>query len=37
MTFSFFILNAHMELCLNVRIALLDIVHYKILNTRLHI
>jgi hypothetical protein len=37
MTFPFFIINAHMELYLNVRIAFLDIVHYKTLNTRLDI
>jgi hypothetical protein len=37
MTFPFFIINAHMKLYLNICIALLDIVHYKILNTRLDI
>jgi hypothetical protein len=37
MTFLFFIINAHMELYLNVCIAFLDIVHYKTLNIRLDI
>jgi hypothetical protein len=32
-TFSFFIVNAHID----VHIAFLDVVHYKTLNTRLDI
>jgi hypothetical protein len=37
MTFPFFIINAHIELYLNVCIAFFDIVHYKTLNTMLDI
>jgi hypothetical protein len=37
MTFSFFIINAHIEIYFNVCIAFLDVVHYKTLNTRLDI
>jgi hypothetical protein len=37
MTFSFFIINAHIEIYFNIRIAFLDVVHYKTLNTRLDI
>jgi hypothetical protein len=37
MTFSFFIINAHIEIYFNVRTAFLDVVHYKTLNTRLDI
>jgi hypothetical protein len=37
MTFSFFIIDAHIEIYFNVHIAFLDDVHYKILNTRLDI
>jgi hypothetical protein len=37
MTFSFFIINAHIEIYFNVRIAFLDDVHYKTLNTKLDI
>jgi hypothetical protein len=36
-TFSFFIINAHVEIYFIVRIAFLDVVHYKTLNTRLDI
>jgi hypothetical protein len=36
-TFSFFIINAHIEIYFNVRIAFFDVVHYKTLNTRLYI
>jgi hypothetical protein len=37
MTFSFFIVKAHIEISFNVRIAFLDDVLYKTLNTRLDI
>jgi hypothetical protein len=37
MTFSFFILNVYIEIYFNIRIAFLDVVHYKTLNTRLDI
>jgi hypothetical protein len=37
MTFPFFIINAHIEIYFNIRIAFLDVVHYKMLNTRLDI
>jgi hypothetical protein len=37
MIFSFFIINAHIEIYFNVCIASLDVVHYKTLNTRLDI
>jgi hypothetical protein len=36
-TFFFFIINAHIEIYFNVHIGLLDILHYKTLNTRLGI
>jgi hypothetical protein len=35
--FSFFVIKAHIEIYFNVRIAFLDDVHYKTLNTRLAI
>jgi hypothetical protein len=35
--FSFFIINVHIEIYFIVRIAFLDIVHNKTLNTRLDI
>jgi hypothetical protein len=31
MTFAFFIIDGHIEIYFNVRIAFLDIVHYKTL------
>jgi hypothetical protein len=37
MVFTFFIINAHIEIYFNVRIAFLNVVHYKTLNTRLDI
>jgi hypothetical protein len=37
MTFPFFIFNAHIEIYFIVRIAFLDVVHYKTLNTMLDI
>jgi hypothetical protein len=37
MTFSFFIINAHIEIYFNIRIAFMDVVHYETLNTRLDI
>jgi hypothetical protein len=37
MTFSFFIINAHIEFYFSIRIASLNVVHYKTLNTRLDI
>jgi hypothetical protein len=37
MTFSFFIINAHIEIYFIIRIAFLDVVHYKTLNIRLDI
>jgi hypothetical protein len=37
MTFSFFIINAHIEIYFNVCIASLDVVHYNTLNIRLDI
>jgi hypothetical protein len=36
-TFSFFIIKAHIEMYFNVHIAFLDNVHYKTLNTGLDI
>jgi hypothetical protein len=36
-TFSFVIINAHIEIYFIVCIAFLDVVHYKTLNTRLDI
>jgi hypothetical protein len=35
MTFSFFTVNAHIDIYFITRIAFLDVVHYKTLNTRL--
>jgi hypothetical protein len=35
MTFSFFIINAHIEIYFIARIAFFDVVQYKTLNTRL--
>jgi hypothetical protein len=35
MTFPFFLIAAHIEFYFIVRIALLNVVHYKTLNTRL--
>jgi hypothetical protein len=37
MTFSFFIINAHIEIYFTVRVAFLDVIYYKTLNTRLDI
>jgi hypothetical protein len=37
MTFSFFIINVHIEIYFIARIAFLDVAHYKTLNTRLDI
>jgi hypothetical protein len=37
MIFSFFIINAYIEIYFNVCIVFLDIVYYKTLNTRLDI
>jgi hypothetical protein len=37
MTFSFFIINVHIEIYFNIRIASLDVVHYETLNIKLDI
>jgi hypothetical protein len=37
MTFLFFFIIAHIEIYFIVRIAFLNVVHYKTLNTRLHL
>jgi hypothetical protein len=37
MTFSFFIINAHIEIYFIIRIVFLDGVHYKTLNTMLDV
>jgi hypothetical protein len=37
MTFSIFIINAHIEIYFIVRIAFLNVVHYKTLNTTINI
>jgi hypothetical protein len=37
MTFSFFIINVHIEIYFNIRVAFFDVVHYKTISTRLDI